>query len=149
MGNQMSIRKVNFEDIQNVLNGNNNNYGGQYILINTLDNTPEAQNCILPKTIHYSEEERVINKFLEKDKNILIIVYGKNANDASAYKKYTQLVELGFHNVFLYPGGLFEWLLLQDIYSDENFPTTKKELDILKYKSKSGMNIALQDGSHF
>ena len=148
MGNQMSIRKVNFEDIQNVLNGNNN-YGGQYILINTLDNSPEAQNCILPKTIHYSEEERVINKFLEKDKNILIIVYGKNANDASAYKKYTQLVELGFQNVFLYPGGLFEWLLLQDIYSDENFPTTKKELDILKYKPKTGMNIALQDGSHF
>ena len=35
-----------------------------------------------------------------------------------------------------YPGGVFEWLLLQDIYGNDNFPTTKKELDILKYKPK-------------
>ena len=29
---------------------------------------------------------------------------------------------------------MFEWLLLQDIYGDDEFPTTTKELDILKYK---------------
>ena len=103
MGNQMSIRKVNFEDIQNVLNGNNN-YGGQYILINTTIIVLK-QNCILSKTIHYSEEERVINKFLEKYKTYQLL-FMENANDASAYKKYTQLVELGFQNVFLYPRGL-------------------------------------------
>ena len=48
--------------------------------------------------------------------------------------KYTQLVNLGFVNVYIYPGGLFEWLCLQDIYGDDEFPTTNKELDILKYK---------------
>ena len=34
-------------------------------------------------------------------------------------------------------GGLFEWLCLQDIYGFEDFPTTKKELDILKFKGQS------------
>ena len=42
-----------------------------------------------------------------------------------------------FTNVFIYPGGLFEWLLLQDIYGFDDFPTTKKERDHLKYKGKS------------
>ena len=31
-------------------------------------------------------------------------------------------------------GGIFEWLLLQDIYGDDQFKTTSRELDILKYK---------------
>ena len=52
-------------------------------------------------------------------------------------KKYDQLIGLGFPNVFIYPGGLFEWLCLQDIYGYDNFPTTIKELDILKFKAKS------------
>ncbi len=52
----------------------------------------------------------------------------------TVYDKYDQLVKLGFVNLYIYPGGLFEWLCLQDIYSEECFPTNKKELDILKYK---------------
>ena len=48
-----------------------------------------------------------------------------------AYTKHKQLSELGFTNVSLYVGGMFEWLLLQDIYCEENFPTTQKESDIL------------------
>jgi hypothetical protein len=47
---------------------------------------------------------------------------------------------MGFVNVYLYPGGLFEWLLLQDIYGDDEFPTTIKELDILKYKPDNIIN---------
>ena len=63
------------------------------------------------------------------------------------YDKYDQLVKLGFSKVFIYPGGIFEWLCLQDIYSDENFPTNKKELDILKYKPDSILNkLYLTDG---
>ena len=41
---------------------------------------------------------------------------------------------LGFTNIALYLGGLFEWLLLQDIFGFDNFPTTTKTIDILKYK---------------
>ena len=54
--------------------------------------------------------------------------------DASTTKKYEQLISLGLKNVYVYGGGLFEWLLLQDIYGDESFPTTSKDLDILKYR---------------
>jgi hypothetical protein len=63
-----------------------------------------------------------------------IIVYGKNTNDDSAEKKYKQLIRLGFADLYLYSGGMFEWMLLQDIYGKEEFPTTAKVLDILKYK---------------
>jgi len=38
---------------------------------------------------------------------------------------------------------LFEWLLLQDIYGSEEFPTTSHELDILKYKPMSAFNNLL------
>ena len=59
------------------------------------------------------------------------------------YDKYEQLAKLGFRNIYVYPGGIFEWLCLQDIYSDELFPTTKKELDILKYKPLPVINTLL------
>jgi hypothetical protein len=38
---------------------------------------------------------------------------------------------------------MFEWLLLQDIYGKELFPTTKKELDLLRYKSNQLLSIGL------
>jgi hypothetical protein len=40
-------------------------------------------------------------------------------------------------------GGIFEWLLLQDIYGKELFPTTKKEADLLKFKAPSVLNQQL------
>ena len=54
--------------------------------------------------------------------------------DNSTNNKYKQLTDFGFKNVFVYRGGLFEWLLLQDIYGEEQFKTTTKVIDILKYK---------------
>ena len=135
MGNKMSIRKVGFEDIQFVIKHKKRNY----ILINTL--TITEQNCLIPDTIAIKDEEAIINKHLNK--NIHIIIYGKNANDESIFKKYEQLLTLGCSSVFVYTGGLFEWLLLQDIYGKEEFPTTSDELDILKYRSESIFNNRL------
>ena len=83
----------------------------------------------------------MINKHLRFNKNIHIIIYGKNSNDEKIYKKYQQLLTLGFYNVYIYMGGMFEWLLLQDIYGSTEFPTTSKELDILKYKPSCLLNI--------
>ncbi len=77
---------------------------------------------------------------LNTNKNGHIVIYGKNSNDESIFKKSEQLTKLGFSNVYVYIGGMFEWLCLQDIYGDELFPTTKKELDILKYKPTNVMN---------
>ena len=129
MGNKVSIRKVGFEDIQFVIKHKKRNY----VLINTL--TITEQNCLIPDTIAIKDEEAIINKHLNK--NIHIIIYGKNANDESIFKKYEQLLTLGCNSVFVYTGGLFEWLLLQDIYGKDEFPTTSDELDILKYRAES------------
>jgi len=104
-----------------------------YIIINTLDSF--NQKCLIKNTIKVEEEEIIINNLLKKAKDKIIIIYGKNCNDDKVYKKYEQLIGLGFTNLYVYVGGMFEWLLLQDIYGKELFPTTSEELDILKYKS--------------
>jgi hypothetical protein len=83
-----------------------------------------------------------MNRYLNSNKNIRIIIYGRNSNDETIYKKYNQLVSLGFTNVYLYLGGLFEWLMLQDIYGFDDFPTTSRQLDILKYKPNQRFNIS-------
>ena len=98
MGNKTSIPKVNFEDMQNILERNIHN--NTSIIINTLENTCDAQRCLLPGTLFYGDEEKVINNYCRENKNVQIIIYGKNANDISIYEKYTQLLELGFVNKF-------------------------------------------------
>lgn len=141
MGNTQSIRKINFEDVQIVLKNTE-----LYLLINTLDE--KDQECLIKNTIPIYQEESMINKYLKLGKNMRIIIYGKNCNDEKIYKKYQQLLSLGFYNVFVYPGGLFEWLLLQDIYGAEEFATTSKQLDVLKYKPSSVLNIMLLENGY-
>jgi len=137
MGNSQSIQKINFEDVQYVLKNLES-----HLLINTLPDT--EQTCLLPNTVHASQEEIIINKYLKNGlKNIKIIIYGRNCNDEKIYAKCSQLTSLGFYNVYIYTGGLFEWLMLQDIYGTQEFPTTKKELDLLKYKPNKILNISL------
>jgi len=138
MGNAQSIRKINFEDIQIVIKNPES-----YLLINTLNE--HEQNCLIKNTVSIHQEESLINKYLQLGRNIRIVIYGKNSNDEKIYKKYQQLLSLGFCNVFIYMGGLFEWLLLQDIYGTDEFPTTTKQLDVLKYKPHSVLNIKLLD----
>jgi hypothetical protein len=127
---QTSYKKINFEDIQYAIQKPN-----EYIMINTLPIS--EQDCLIKNTLPYDQEEKTINELLNNYdlNNKKIIIYGKNANDETADKKYSQLKTLGFSEIYLYSGGLFEWLLLQDIYGNVEFPTTKKILDILKYKA--------------
>lgn len=129
MGSDVSIQKVNYEDIRSVLNNSN------YLLINTLPN--HEQKCLIYNTLEFNNEEAIINNLIKTNKLQPIILYGKNSNDHSVYKKYQQFTELGFTNLYIYTGGLFEWLLLQDIYGKDLFKTTSQELDIIKYKSKN------------
>lgn len=137
MGNSQSIRKVNYEDIQYVIKN-----AEIYITINTL--SQEEQDCLLPNTLNINKEEEFINQLIRNgNKQVKIIIYGRNCNDEKIYTKYQQLTSLGFYNVYVYPGGLFEWLMLQDIYGNTEFPTTKKELDILRYKPNKILNIQL------
>jgi hypothetical protein len=137
MGNTQSMRKINFEDMQTVTKNPE-----IYLLINTLP-IGDHQSCLIHGTVSSTQEESAINKYLKENKGVKIIVYGKNCNDDNVQKKYQQLLSLGFYNVYAYSGGLFEWLMLQDIYGKDLFPTTKIEKDILKFKACSILNISL------
>ena len=105
------------------------------IIINTLNDF--EQNCLIKNTIPIFKEADIINKNMKNNLDLNIIIYGKNYSDQTIYKKYNQLKNLYFKNVYIYSGGLFEWLCLQDIYGNDLFQTNCNELDILKYKPKS------------
>ena len=140
MGNTNSCSTINYEDMQDcVQSGNSNNK--PCLIINTI--SPERQSCLILNTVSIDSEEKMVNDWLKQNTGVNIVIYGENTNDDKIYEKYNQLKNLGFSNVFIYPGGLFEWLLLQDIYGEEEFPTTSKELDILKFKPKRGMGQLL------
>jgi hypothetical protein len=129
LSKKKQITKINFEVVQYAIE-----HPEDYVLINTLP-LPE-QNCLIKHTIPAQKEEQMINDMLTKmdvpDKKI--IVYGKNDLDSSPECKYDQLLQCGLVEVFIYHGGMFEWLLLQDIYGNSLFPTTSSLLDILKFK---------------
>ena len=128
MGQQQS-KQFNFEDVQQMIKNKNT------IIINVLPTS--QQTCLIKNTLSINSEVKIINELLKTNKSVNIIVYGKNPSDINVKKKQKQLISLGFYNVFIYMGGLFEWLLLQDIYGKDEFPTTSEELDLLKFKPPS------------
>jgi Rhodanese-like domain len=129
---QYTPKYISFEDVQNAIKNQS-----KYIIINTL--STNEQTCLIKNTTNIENEETLMNELLStyEHLNKKVVIYGKNCNDESVNKKHKQLRSLGFTEVFIYLGGLFEWLLLQDIYGDENFPTTKKTLDIYKYRASN------------
>lgn len=135
MGQINSINKITFEDMQKIINSNN------YLIINTLDIT--NQECLIKNTILPNKEVEELNKYLKENKKIKIVIYGENCSDNKVVDKYNQLYKLGFINLYVYIGGIFEWLLLQEIYGEDEFPTTTKILDILKYKGISKINMLI------
>lgn len=145
MGNQVSlVPKVSYEDLQMVVY-RNLHVQHSTLIINTLP--PSLQHCLIKTTLDIRFEERVVNALIHKKPNIMIIVYGKNSNDISILHKYEQLVKLGFTNVHIYTGGIFEWMLLHEIYGKELFKITKYEIDILRYRPKSVLLTEMAGGS--
>ena len=126
-----NMNKANFEDVQYAIQ-----HSKDFIIINTLSITD--QDCLILGTITAYQEEKIINDIISRidvpDKRV--IIYGRNASDNSPEKKYKQLQNLGIIEIAIYSGGLFEWLLLQDIYGNKAFPTTSttKNIDLLRYK---------------
>lgn len=144
LGSTRQTNKVNFDDIRFLLR---QKQGSNILLISTL---PEnQQDCLIKGTTPCYEEVSLINECIQKSQNVKIIIYGKNSNDETVYKKSEQLQSLGFSEVYIFIGGLFEWLLLQDIYGDDEFETTKKNLDILNFRPEGiftrNRNFLLQD----
>jgi hypothetical protein len=144
MGNQVSlVPKVSYEDIQMVVY-RNMHVQHSTLIINTLP--PSLQHCLIKTTLDIRFEERIVNTFIEQKPDIMIIVYGKNSNDITILYKYEQLVKLGFTNVYIYTGGIFEWMLLHEMYGKDLFQITKHEIDILRYRPKSVLLGAMVGG---
>ena len=120
------ISYIGFEDMKIAI-------AKKHIFINTL--SFNEQHCLIQGTILAKDEENVVNEYLLKDEDTTIFVYGRNSSDKSADSKYCQLRKLGFENVHIYSGGLFEWLLLQNIYGESEFPTTSFCKDLLQYRA--------------
>ena len=112
MGQTSSVLKCSFQELQKKT--------GEFILINTLP--LHKQSYLIKGTLSALEESQRINEYLYKNKKIQIIIYGLDSQDPSISKKYIQLKSLGFENVSIYMGGIFEWALLQEVYGS-NFPT--------------------------
>ena len=133
MGNIQTINKISYEDMKYCIQNN-------ILIISVIEK--EHETCLIKNTTISFQEEHVINElYNKKNLSTTIIIYGYNCNDNNIIKKYKQLLELGFTKIYIYMGGLFEWLLLQDIYGYDNFPTTSKELNHLKYKPVSILRL--------
>jgi hypothetical protein len=143
MGNSMSITPtITFEDVQNSICDKE-----KTLIINTLE--AHMQSCLIAGTLPIDAEVEVLNAYLKKNTDVRIIIYGMNSADKTCQKKYEQLIKLGFYNVFIFLGGMFEWLLLQDVYGSELFPTTALKVDLLKYKGRRQLNTTNLALSHF
>jgi hypothetical protein len=130
MGNAASIKNpANFEDVQRFVSVKD-----AHILLNVMDET--YQDILIFKTLSAYDEVKTLETLIDDAEfDYKILIYGKNMNDIEKIlKKQKQLEALGFSEVYVYFGGLFEWVLLQDIYGKELFKTTRSVTDILRYK---------------
>lgn len=138
MGQKLSSNVIGYESVQN------SQSSADAIIINTMP--ANKQTCLIAGTLSADQEEKRINELLRTNRSIAILVYGENSCDLSPNKKTLQLRALGFNNVSEYRGGLFEWLLLQEVYGESDFQTTAAQIDILKYGPPHTQTLAL---THF
>ena len=127
MGNAEShIKTVNFDNVKY----------DKHLLIHVMDE--KDQTLLIKGTLTIEDEIKTLNSVLSASKQgeTRIIIYGKNTDDyEKVIRRYKQLRTLGF-DACVYFGGLFEWLLLQEIYGISEFPIEKRgiaPMDALKY----------------
>jgi len=119
-------RRIGFADMKQAVNLG-------YIVLNTLPET--QQGCLIKGSVAADEEEERMNDYLEHEEtDKIVVLYGANSCDESVDRKVEELGELGFRRVYVYTGGLFEWLLLQDVYGVAEFPTTGRCTDLLVFQ---------------
>ena len=92
---------------------------------NDTGNGGNGGNVLIRGTIQsVEEEERIINQALDSGKmgEMILFIYGKNCSDTLPVRKAQQFIDLGFRNIYVYLGGIFEWALLADLYGVGEFP---------------------------
>jgi len=126
MGLNFSIQKMSACDVKYI----QQSLPGKYILITTItDNLKTVP--LIKGTLTAHEEETKINQIINHNDTTNIVIYGRNNQDMSVITKYKQLLKLGITNVYVYIGGLFEWLLLNKCYPQlfhiESIPASYNE----------------------
>lgn len=112
MGVNISLEKVSACDIKYIQQHSPN----EYLIISTIQGNPTTIPFIKGTVNPYVEEHKINNILSNKNNETKIIIYGRNSQDMSVIQKYRQLLQLGLTNVYIYIGGLFEWLLLNKQY---------------------------------
>ena len=136
--------RIGFQDVQYALQPMNRM---GFVLVHTLP--PAQQSCLIQGTLRAEQEEAQLNQMLKNGahRHTHILVYGKHACDETAVNRVTHLRSLGFTEVYHYVGGLFEWLVLQDTFGDNQFPTSGKESDLLRFMPPQQFGVArLENG---
>lgn len=127
---------VGFEDVKITLKN-------KYILLNVLPNN--MQNILIKDTLPIDSEEQTINTMINdyNAPDLPVVVYGLNYCDQKTQQKYDQLLRLGVEKVYIYAGGLFEWLLLNELYGSDEFPVENpgsELIDLLKYRPVNSLS---------
>jgi len=94
------------------------------ILLNTLPSN--QQSFLVSGTIACEKEEAYMNEIIGGPvplSKYAVVVYGKHGTDETPHRKRRQLLNLGFVDVYVYAGGVFEWALLQEVYGADHFPS--------------------------
>jgi rhodanese-related sulfurtransferase len=122
--------KIGFEEMHRAIRSPR-----EYCVIHTMP--AGEQDCLVLGTVKAEEEESRIEGILAilgSSSATKIVVYGRNNVDETVEKKYRQLIGLGLTEVYIYVGGMFEWVLLQELYGEDNFPTVGRCKDLLRFK---------------
>ena len=112
MGNTLSsANSVSYKDVKKYTDMNSNNY----VLVSTL--ADDRQHCLIPGTLPSHDEVARITAIIKekRQRDMIVHIYGENYADNKIMIQYKKLVSIGFKNVYIYPGGMFEWLCLQEI----------------------------------
>lgn len=99
---------------------------------------PDQEKYLIKNTLTADKEIEIINQFINNSRfDKIILIYGKNVADYNIIlQRRQQLKNLGFIHVYIYVGGLFEWLLLQELYGANNFPTSALfQGNVMDYKN--------------
>ena len=105
----------------------------KYAIIHTM---AASEPILIAGTLTALEEESFMNDYLSTytENQKTIVLYGRNSCDDSPRKKRAQLLSFGISDVYVYTSGMFEWVLLQDIYGVTEFPTTGGVVELLAYR---------------
>ena len=128
-GSKDVVKVIGFEDML-VL------HKTKVVLLNTMERANQA--CLIRGTVHADDEETTMNAMLTStDPSVtdrLVVVYGRHYLDPKPMEKARALRVMGLSRLLVYRGGLFEWLLLQEVFGHDQFPTQGACTDLLLYR---------------